>query len=293
MSNGSSIHDDTLPVDALQRIDEIACAFERQWGQGYQPQIEDFLPRLPESERPRLLWELLVVEWEYRNREPVPPSLQAYQARFPTMLDIVHAAWNHACNAPDVPAEPADDSSSPSLITRLRARNPDAWRRLTRIYGPSVYGWARRAGLQHGDVADLVQEVFQAVAEHIDQFRRERRESFPAWLWAIARNKLNDWHRQRAHEPAAPGGTAFQQQLEQLAESPSAADVSAETKALARRALNLLQSDFAEVTWRAFWRTAVDHQPAAAVAAELGISVSSVYTARSRVLNRLRDELIE
>jgi RNA polymerase sigma-70 factor (ECF subfamily) len=89
------------------------------------------------------------------------------------------------------------------------------------------------------------------------------------------------------------GGTSFQQQLEQLAESPSAADVSAETQALARRALELLQGDFAEVTWQAFWRTAVDHQPASAVAAELGLSVSSVYTAKSRVLSRLRDELIE
>jgi RNA polymerase sigma-70 factor (ECF subfamily) len=192
-----------------------------------------------------------------------------------------------------VPAEVSAGSSSSSLITRLQARDPEAWRRLTRIYGPSVYGWARRAGLKHDDVADLVQEVFQAVAQHIDGFRRERRESFPAWLWTIARNKLNDWNRQRTMEPIALGGTSFQQQLEQLAESPSAADVSAETQALARRALELLQGDFAEVTWRAFWRTAVDHQPASAVAAELGLSVSSVYTARSRVLNRLRDELIE
>lgn len=293
MSDGVPAHDDSLPLDALQRIDAIACEFEREWAQGRSPQIEDYLPRVPDTESPRLLWELLLVELEYRNREPVPPAVEAYQARFPALADLVTAAWNRVQTAAGASAEANSSSSSSSLITLLRARDPDAWRRLTRIYGPSVYGWARRAGLQHGDASDLAQEVFQAVAQHIDAFRRERRESFPAWLWTIARNKLNDWNRQRAVEPVALGGTSFQLHLEQLAETPSAADASAEIKALARRALGLLQTDFEEVTWQAFWRTAVDHQPASAVAAELGISVSSVYTAKSRVLSRLREELIE
>jgi RNA polymerase sigma-70 factor (ECF subfamily) len=294
MSDVLPTQDNLLPVDLLQRIDAVACEFEREWTEGRRSRIEDFLPRLPETERPRLLWELLVVELEYRRQEPEPLALEPYRARFPDVPDIVTAAWNHVRGAAIVPAEAsAASSSSSSLITRLRARDPEAWERLTRIYGPSVYGWARRAGLQHGDASDLIQEVFQAVAQHIDAFRRERRESFPAWLWTIARNKLHDWNRQRALEPPARGGTSCQQQLEQLAETPSAADVSAETQALARRALELLQSDFEEVTWQAFWRTAVDHQPAAAIAAELGLSVSSVYTAKSRVLSRLRSELID
>jgi RNA polymerase sigma-70 factor (ECF subfamily) len=184
-------------------------------------------------------------------------------------------------------------SSSSSLITRLKARDPDAWRRLTRTYGPLVYGWGRRAGLQHGDAADVAQDVFQAVAQHIGSFRRERRESFHGWLWSIARSKLNDLYRRQSQEPPAPGGTSFLQQIEQLPETPSDIELSAEVPGLARRALALLQTDFEEVTWRAFWRMAVDRQPAAAVAAELGLSVSAVYTAKSRVLARLREELID
>jgi RNA polymerase sigma-70 factor (ECF subfamily) len=52
-----------------------------------------------------------------------------------------------------------------------------------------------------------------------------------------------------------------------------------------------LRSEFEEHTWRAFWRVAVDGQPAPEVAAELGMKPNAVRTAKSRVLRRLREEL--
>lgn len=185
-------------------------------------------------------------------------------------------------------------SSSSSLITRLKARDGEAWRRLAHLYGPLVYGWLRKAGLQDGDAADVVQEVFLAVSQNIDAFRRDRAsDSFSGWLWAIAKNKLHDHHRRRGGQPQAGGGSDFRQQVEQLPDQPDAGELASATQALARRALDLIQCDFEKTTWRAFWRTAVDGQPAAAVAAELGISVPSVYTAKSRVLARLRQELAD
>jgi RNA polymerase sigma-70 factor (ECF subfamily) len=45
------------------------------------------------------------------------------------------------------------------------------------------------------------------------------------------------------------------------------------------------------VTWQACWEFVVRDRPAAAVAAELGITVNAVYLAKSRVLRRLREEL--
>ena len=49
-----------------------------------------------------------------------------------------------------------------------------------------------------------------------------------------------------------------------------------------------MKSEFAPATWQAFWQTAVEDRPPAEVAAELGLSVGSVYVARSRVLARIR-----
>jgi RNA polymerase sigma-70 factor (ECF subfamily) len=60
---------------------------------------------------------------------------------------------------------------------------------------------------------------------------------------------------------------------------------------LARRALELMQAEFPPATWKACWEVVVAGRPAAEVAAELAISIDSVYAAKSRVLRRLRQEL--
>jgi RNA polymerase sigma-70 factor (ECF subfamily) len=51
-----------------------------------------------------------------------------------------------------------------------------------------------------------------------------------------------------------------------------------------------VQGDFAAVTWQAFRRYVLEGEPAARVAEELGLSLNSVILAKSRVLNRLRQE---
>jgi RNA polymerase sigma-70 factor (ECF subfamily) len=60
---------------------------------------------------------------------------------------------------------------------------------------------------------------------------------------------------------------------------------------LVARALRLMQADFQPTTWKACWEHGVCGRPAHEVAAELGISESSVYVAKCRVLRRLRVEL--
>lgn len=189
----------------------------------------------------------------------------------------------------------ASDSSSASLVERLKTHDPEAWRRFTVIYGPLVLGWSRRAGLQETDATDVVQETFQAVAVRVGDFHRDRPDdSFRGWLWTIARSKLHDHFRRRGRQPQATGGSAAHQQLEELPERPPAdRDGHREMAAVARRALAIIQTDFQETTWRAFWRTAIDDRRATDVAAELGLSVAAVYMAKSRVLVRLRQELDE
>ncbi|RMF56503.1 MAG: sigma-70 family RNA polymerase sigma factor, partial [Calditrichaeota bacterium] len=89
-------------------------------------------------------------------------------------------------------------STSTSLIVGIKSGQQDAWWRCTAIYTPLVYGWARQAGLQADDAADIVQEVFRSVAAHIDRFYRDKESgSFRGWLWTITRNKIHDhFHHQ-------------------------------------------------------------------------------------------------
>src|SRR5437867_2680850 len=76
-----------------------------------------------------------------------------------------------------------DDSTSLSLLARVRAHDQAAWERLVGLYGPLVYGWCLRAGLRKEDAADIGQEVFAAVARKIQSFRHDRQgDSFRGWL---------------------------------------------------------------------------------------------------------------
>jgi RNA polymerase sigma-70 factor (ECF subfamily) len=179
---------------------------------------------------------------------------------------------------------------------RLQANEAASWERLWRLYAPVVEQWCASAGLQKQDADDVAQEVFRAVVSGINGFRRERTsDTFRGWLWTIARNKPRDFLRQRAKAAAAAGGTDAQIHLAQIPEelSEEISLVPREPKAdgLFRRALDEIQANFEPRTWQAFWKTTVEEQPAAEVAAALGMSAGAVYVAKSRVLARLREEL--
>jgi RNA polymerase sigma-70 factor (ECF subfamily) len=188
------------------------------------------------------------------------------------------------------------ESTSRSLIRRAAANDPAAWQRLSQVYGPLVYQWCRHCGLQPDDAADVVQEVFRALARSLGTFRSNQSgDSFRAWLWTITRNKLRDHHRSRQRRPQAIGGSTARHEIEQLPDqAPEESDDANRRQVhseLAQRALNLMQHDFEERTWQAFWKTAVEQKTAPQAAEELGTTVAAVYMAKSRVLRRLREEL--
>jgi len=188
----------------------------------------------------------------------------------------------------------APDSTSTSLLQRLRAREPAAWEGLCQLYGPLVYRWARSSGLQDTDAADVVQEAFQSVAGCLHRFQHDGpTDSFRGWLLGITKNKLREHFRAMAGHPAGAGGTDAQQQLLEVPEIPpdSTSDDLKLDVVLVHRALALIQLEFEERTWKAFWRSAVDGQPAADIAKELGMTPRAVRQAKYRVLRRLRQEL--
>jgi RNA polymerase sigma-70 factor (ECF subfamily) len=188
-------------------------------------------------------------------------------------------------------------STSRSLIRRAAVQDPAAWERLTQVYTPLVYQWCRHLDLQPQDAADVAQEVFRSLLRSLAGFRRDRPgDSFRGWLWTITRNKIRD-HQRRCASRQAVGGSAAKAVLEQIPDrAPEEEDeiqvrqVQAE---LAQRATALMQRDFEERTWQAFWKTAVEHKTAPQAAEELEMSVAAVYMAKSRVLRRLRAEFHE
>ena len=187
-------------------------------------------------------------------------------------------------------------STSSGLLRRAKGHDEDAWRRLVQLYGPLVDGWLCRAGLQAADVHDVFQDVFQAVAAGIGDFRRERpSDSFRGWLRTISRNKLADHFRRRTTAPVASGGSETLRRLAELAspavEYPPEIDETEDLRQLRLRAMELIRGEFEPKTWEMFWQVVIAGRATDAVGRDFGVTPSAVRLAKSRVLRRLREEM--
>jgi RNA polymerase sigma-70 factor, ECF subfamily len=196
---------------------------------------------------------------------------------------------------PVIPNSGSNLTTSATLLERARARDQSAWQRLVDLYEPLILHWCRQARLEPADAADIKQEVFLAVSGHIAAFRRsEAGDTFRGWLRTITRNKIRDHLRRALPNHAQTGGSDAYGELLNLhsAEPPDGSEVESpdEVGVLYRRALELIVTDFEEVTWKAFWRVVVEGQPPAGVAHDLAMSRNAVYLAKARVLQRLREE---
>ena len=180
-------------------------------------------------------------------------------------------------------------TTSVSLLQRLRgpAAKP-SWDRFVQLYTPLLYFWVRRLNLQEQDAADLVQDVLTTLVQKLPEFEYDPSKSFRAWLRAVT---MNRWRNQQRRRPVASLGPAADEHADEAA---SAMDTLAETEYrdyLVGRALRLMRAEFEEQTWKVFWEHVALGRPPAEVGEEFGISVDSVYAAKSRVLRRLRQEL--
>jgi RNA polymerase sigma-70 factor (ECF subfamily) len=207
-----------------------------------------------------------------------------------TMKDLQHQAGSDE-------GQPAT-ATSRSLLAGVQAHDDDAWDRLVKLYAPLVYHWCLRWGLRQEDAADVFQEVFLSVSTHIAAFHKERAgDTFRGWLRTITRNKVLDHFRRLGREPAGVGGTDAQRRLSDLpaseaAPEPEPADDQAELS-LFYRGLDVIRAEFEPRTWEAFWKTTVEGRAPKDVAPELSMSPGAVRVAKSRVLQRLRQELGE
>lgn len=173
---------------------------------------------------------------------------------------------------------------------RLRQPNQEAaWQRFVELYAPLIFHWARAEGMSVDEAADLVQDVLTLLIVKLPEFQYDPRQRFRGWLRTITANKVRDHQRRQTKQPAM----GIDATLEHIASEPAStlSEDAEYYEFVLHRALELMQAEFRNETWQACWRLVVDGQSALDVAQELGLSLNSVYLAKSRVLHRLREEL--
>jgi RNA polymerase sigma-70 factor (ECF subfamily) len=188
-------------------------------------------------------------------------------------------------------------TASTSLVRRVKSQDPDAWRRLARIYGPLVYRWARTSGLQAADAEDIVGEVFAGVVIAVERFRHDGLpHSFRRWLRTIASRSVMKSLRKRNSRPVVTGGTTAAVHVQSLADEAfheRQLETQDEIEWLRQRAMRIIQDDYKPSYWEVFRRVSLEGEAPAEVARAKGMSVWAVYKVQSRILNRLRAELDE
>jgi RNA polymerase sigma-70 factor, ECF subfamily len=181
-----------------------------------------------------------------------------------------------------------------SLLFRARTGEEEAWKDLTELYRPLIIGWLNRQGVPAVDLEDLSQDILLSVVQHLPGFEHSgHRGAFRSWLRTIVCNRTTDYWRAAGARTPASGGRGATAALQQIADPDS--DLNRQWDEEHDRyvlgcLLDLVEQEFEPATLRAFRRLALDGASGAEVAAELGLSVAAVYMAKSRVLQRIRQE---
>jgi RNA polymerase sigma factor (sigma-70 family) len=179
-----------------------------------------------------------------------------------------------------------------TLLARLKRFEDDsAWSEFLSLYGPAVYAYLRKRGLQEADAVDVTQEVFRSVAGSMNQFEYQpHRGSFRAWLFTIVARHLSKF-RHRSARATPPEQVDWDSVVDQ--QDPEADWELSWQRRLFEVALQRVQTQVSEATFQAFTLTAVDGRSGEDVAEQLGITRAAVYLARGRVMARLQSIVTE
>ncbi len=178
-----------------------------------------------------------------------------------------------------------------SLLDRLAdGHQSPAWAEFVRLYTPLLQYWLRPHLLQPADVEDVVQDVLLIVLAKLPEFKPAAPGAFRAWLRAILSYRLQTFWRKKIRGPAVGAFDAMLTGLGDPASELSRTWDEEHDRHVIGGLLAIVRPRFMPSTWQAFWRTAILEESPAAVAVALKLTPNAVFIARSRVMQRLREE---
>lgn len=179
-----------------------------------------------------------------------------------------------------------------SLLIRIKDSDDTlAWSQFTVLYGPLIYRYGKRKGLQDADAADLMQDVLGRVSQSITTFNYNPAIGrFRSWLFLISRQAFSDLLKKRDRQPVGTGDSRISELISHAAAPQEESIWETEyRKHLLSWAMKQIQEQFSESTWMAFCEFALNNRPAKEVAKSLGMSVGAIYIAKTRVMQRLKE----
>lgn len=191
-----------------------------------------------------------------------------------------------------------DLRTSSTLLLRLRdLDDQEAWSEFLERYTPRIYQWCRRYNLQESDASDVTQEVLGKLLRAMRSFEYDpKRGSFRGWLKTVTNNAIRDFVGTLKNPVRGSGDTLMHRNLAAIQDPDALAALAEAIEAEAEQELLMEAESRVKIrvqphTWMAYELTARDQIKAAEAADRIGMQVSEVYVARSRVIKMLRQEV--
>ena len=192
---------------------------------------------------------------------------------------------------------PHDSGTHVSLLGRLRRdpTNQAFWAEFVDHYGPKIYTWCRRWGLQEADAQDVTQNVLLKLADKMRTFTYDAAKSFRGWLRTLTHHAWSDYLESRAR----PGQGSGDSQVADMLNSIEARDElvrqleSEFDRELLEEAMTRVRLRVAPRTWEAFRLTALEGLSGAEAADRIPMQVAQVYVAKRRVQKMLSAEVVK
>lgn len=179
-----------------------------------------------------------------------------------------------------------------TLIDRIRDRDDaTAWREFNCIYWPLLVRYGLVNGLPRADAEDIAQQCLSSISNCIAEFKYDpARGRFRTWLWILAGRTAVEHLRKRRDvagrtedsDPAGPFGDAPDEHWDRQWE-----------KEHLRFCWERLRPSLPPAQLDAFQLHALEKKPAKDVAAMLGVTENQVRLGETRVLDRMREMMIE
>lgn len=185
-----------------------------------------------------------------------------------------------------------------TLIPNLLNDDESAWRTFHELYSNRLLGAISRVTRRFPQLtgADHVDEIYGTLClrllsddkRRLRSFDPERGTPLGAWLCTLARNSAHDFLRQRQRQPWLGHNADDVAEVEPRSETPDAFSVCAMHEQLGR--LEQLMTTLSARD-QEFLKAYLEGLEPEEIAAELGISVSTVYSKKHKILARLGNAL--
>lgn len=190
------------------------------------------------------------------------------------------------------------DATRRSLLSRVK--NPDdqeSWETFFKKYSRLVYSVATKAGLNHTEAEEAVQETFITLMRSMPHFKYDPSKSFKSWLIHTAQFKVLDQFRKRKRhlKSASKGAEARTATIERIAD-PASLNVESILEDewrehMFKAAVERVKQQVTASQYQIFDLYVLKKWSVSKIASTLGISSGKVYLAKHRIAKLVKREL--